>query len=77
MFRSSDEPEDCIIVCRRALRFFDVLKKEPSISCSSAARWARYDLIALDEAGYVPLAEVGAEFLFQVIAQQAEKAGSS
>ncbi|MBV8841851.1 MAG: ATP-binding protein [Bryobacterales bacterium] len=29
------------------------------------ARWARYDLIALDELGYVPLAEVGAEFLFQ------------
>jgi len=38
------------------------------------ARWARYDLIALDEVGYVPLAEVGAEFLFQVIAQRAEKA---
>src|SRR3954464_9270613 len=30
------------------------------------ARWSRYDLIAIDEAGYVPLAEVGAEFLFQV-----------
>ena len=30
------------------------------------ARWARYDLIALDEVGYIPLAEVGAEFLFQV-----------
>jgi DNA replication protein DnaC len=29
------------------------------------SRWARYDLIALDEVGYVPLAEVGAEFLFQ------------
>jgi DNA replication protein DnaC len=27
------------------------------------ARWARYDLIALDEVGYVPLAKVGAEFL--------------
>jgi len=37
-------------------------------------RWARYDLIALDEVGYVPLAEVGAEFLFQVIAERAEKA---
>jgi hypothetical protein len=24
------------------------------------SRWARYDLIALDEVGYVPLAEVGA-----------------
>ena len=36
------------------------------------ARWARYDLIALDEVGYAPLAE-GAEFLFQVIAERAEK----
>ena len=37
------------------------------------ARWARYDLIAIDEVGYVPLAEVGAEFLFQVVAERAEK----
>ena len=37
-------------------------------------RWARYDLIAIDEVGYVPLAEVGAEFLFQVVAERAEKA---
>jgi DNA replication protein DnaC len=35
------------------------------------ARWARYDLIAIDEVGYVPLAEIGAEFLFQVIAERA------
>src|SRR5207249_6912404 len=38
------------------------------------ARWARYDLIAIDEGGYVRLAEVGAEFLFQVVAERAEKA---
>jgi DNA replication protein DnaC len=37
-------------------------------------RWSRYDLIAIDEVGYVPLAEIGAEFLFQVIAERAEKA---
>jgi DNA replication protein DnaC len=37
------------------------------------ARWNRYDLIAIDEVGYVPLAEVGAEFLFQVVAERAEK----
>jgi DNA replication protein DnaC len=37
------------------------------------ARWARYDLIAIDEVGYVPLADVGAEFLFQIIAERAEK----
>jgi hypothetical protein len=41
------------------------------VGCS---RWARYDLIALDEVGYIPLAEIGAEFLFQVIAERAEKA---
>jgi len=33
-------------------------------------------LLALDEVGYVPLAEVGAEFLFQVIAERAEKAAA-
>jgi DNA replication protein DnaC len=38
------------------------------------ARWARYEMIAIDEVGYVPLAEVGAEFLFQIIAERAEKA---
>lgn len=38
------------------------------------ARWARYDVIAIDEVGYVPLADVGAEFLFQVVAERAEKA---
>ena len=38
------------------------------------ARWERYDLIAIDEVGYVPLAEVGAEFLFQVVADRSEKA---
>jgi len=38
------------------------------------ARWMKYDLIALDEVGYVPLAELGAEFLFQVIADRAERA---
>ncbi len=37
------------------------------------ARWSRYDLIAIDEVGYVPLAEVGAEFLFQVVAERTEK----
>lgn len=38
------------------------------------ARWERYDLIAIDEVGYVPLAEVGAQLLFQVIAVRAETA---
>ena len=38
------------------------------------ARWSRYELIALDELGYVPFAEVGAELLFQVISERAERA---
>ena len=37
-------------------------------------RWARYDVVAIDEVGYVPMAELGAEFLFQVIAERAENA---
>jgi DNA replication protein DnaC len=37
-------------------------------------RWSRYEVIAIDEVGYVPLADVGAEFLFQVIAERAERA---
>jgi DNA replication protein DnaC len=37
-------------------------------------RWAIVELIVIDELGYVPLAEVAAELLFQVIAERAEKA---
>lgn len=37
-------------------------------------RWRKYDVIVLDEVGYVPLADVGAEFLFQVISERAERA---
>jgi len=37
-------------------------------------RWARYELIAIDEVGYVPLADVGAELFFQVISDRAERA---
>ena len=43
------------------------------------ARWQKYELIALialDEVGYVPLADVGAEFLFQVISERAERSGT-
>ena len=35
------------------------------------ARWQKYELIAIDEVGYVPLADVGAEFSFQVISERA------
>jgi DNA replication protein DnaC len=36
--------------------------------------WQKCELIALDEVGYVPLADVGAEFLFQVVSERAERA---
>src|ERR1039457_6298560 len=38
------------------------------------SRWQKSELIALDEVGYVPLADIGAEFLFQVISERAERA---
>jgi DNA replication protein DnaC len=38
------------------------------------ARWTRYEVLVVDEMGYVALAETGAEMLFQVIAGRAEKA---
>lgn len=37
-------------------------------------RWFRYELVAIDEVGYVPLADVGAEFLYQVVSERAERA---
>ena len=37
-------------------------------------RWERLDLICIDELGYVPLAEIACELMFQVIADRAEKA---
>ena len=36
-------------------------------------RWSRLDLIVLDEVGYVPFAQGGAELLFQVISARAER----
>ena len=37
-------------------------------------RWSTVELIVIDELGYVPLAEIAAELLFQGIAERAEKA---
>src|SRR5215208_6524425 len=38
------------------------------------ARWARYEVIAIDEVGYVPFTEVSAELVFQILADRAENA---
>ncbi len=37
-------------------------------------RWMRYDLVVLDEVGYVVMPDAAAELLFQVIAGRAEQA---
>jgi DNA replication protein DnaC len=74
----------CVAACRqrRRVRFTtaaalvnELVEAKQQLQLSRVlGRWSRYELIAIDEVGYVPLAEVGAEFLFQVIADRAEKA---
>ncbi len=39
------------------------------------SRWTRYELIVIDEMGYVVMPESAAELLFQVIAGRAERTG--
>jgi DNA replication protein DnaC len=74
----------CVAACRqkRRVRFITaaalvnelVEAKQNNQMRRMMGRWQRYELIALDEVGYVPLADVGAEFLFQVISERAERA---
>ena len=74
----------CVAACRqkRRVRFTtaaalvnELVEAKQQLQLSrTLSRWSRYELIAIDEVGYVPMAEVGAEFLFQVIADRAEKA---
>src|SRR5260370_29585220 len=40
-------------------------------------RWTRYDLIVIDEMGYVVMPDTAAELLFQVIAGRAERAAGN
>ncbi len=74
----------CVAACRqrRRVRFTTaaalvnelVEAKHANQLSRAIGRWSRYEVIAIDELGYVPLADVGAELLFQVIADRAEKA---
>ena len=74
----------CLAACRqkRRVRFVTaaalvnelVEAKQNNQVRRMMARWKKYDLIAIDEVGYVPLADAGAEFLFQVISERAERA---
>ena len=74
----------CVAACRqkRRVRFTTaaglvnelVEAQHHNMLGRSLGRWSRYDLIVLDEVGYVPFAQVGAELLFQVISERAERA---
>jgi DNA replication protein DnaC len=74
----------CVAACRqrRRVRFVtaaalvnELVEAKQQLQLSRVlGRWARYEVVAIDEVGYVPMAEVGAEFLFQVIAERAEHA---
>lgn len=74
----------CLAACRqkRRVRFTTaaalvnelVEAKQNNQVRRTMARWQKYELIAIDEVGYVPLADVGGEFLFQVISERAERA---
>lgn len=74
----------CVAACRqkKRVRFITaaalvnelVEAKNQNQLRRTLTRWLKYQVIAIDEVGYVPLAEVGAELLFQVIADRAERA---
>jgi DNA replication protein DnaC len=74
----------CVAACqqRRRVRFTgaaalvnELVEARAASQLSRAlGRWERVDLICIDEVGYVLLMEMGAELMFQVIADRAEKA---
>ena len=74
----------CVAACeqRRRVRFTTatalvnelVEARAGNVLSRALGRWERIELICIDELGYVPLAEIGAELLFQVIADRAERA---
>lgn len=73
----------CIAACqqKKRVRFVTaaglvnelVEAQHHSLLGRALSRWSRYDLIVLDEVGYVPFAQVGAELLFQVVSERAER----
>lgn len=74
----------CVAACgqKRRVRFTtaaalvnELVEAQRGAQLSRAlGRWLRYEVIAIDEVGYVPMAELGAELLFQVITDRTEKA---
>ena len=77
-------PGLCVAACRqkRRARFVTaaalvnelVEAKQNHQVRKAMAKWQRFELLVIDEIGYVPLADVGAECLFQVISERAERA---
>jgi DNA replication protein DnaC len=74
----------CVAACqqRRRVRFTTASRlvnelveaKEEHQLSRAIRRYARYELLCIDELGYVPLADVGAELLFQVVSERCERA---
>ena len=74
----------CVAACqqKRRVRFITAagLVKElveaqhHNLLSRALQRWTNYDLIVLGEVGSVPFVQVGAERLFQVISERAERA---
>ena len=74
----------CVAACqqRRRVRFTTASRlvnelveaKEDHQLSRAIRRYARYELLCIDELGYVPLADIGAELLFQVVSERCERA---
>lgn len=66
----------CVAACRqrRRVRFTTAAALINEQLSRALGRWERVEVVCIDELGYVPLADVGAELMFQVIAGRAEKA---
>lgn len=74
----------CVAACRqrRRVRFTtaaalinELVEARAENQLSRAlGRWERVEVVCIDELGYVPLADVGAELMFQIIADRAETA---
>jgi DNA replication protein DnaC len=74
----------CVAACqqRRRVRFAtaaglvnELVEAQHENQLSRVLRkYGRYELVAIDELGYVPFANVGAELLFQVVSDRSERA---
>ncbi len=70
-----DQPRADVPVVRlgRGSRGEVLLGVRDAVGGPAARRWAKLDLLVLDELGYVPASKVGAELLFDVISTAYER----